>query len=62
MTQERLLKLAKTGVFKKLDREEEIAKQYEAKMGRKSKIQLARIEALWKEYDEITEMLKGLEK
>lgn len=62
MTQERLLKLAKFGVLNHLNREEEIKERIESRTGRKSKLQETRIEALWKEYDEIKEMLKELEK
>ena len=62
MTQERLLKLAKVGVLNKLNREYEINDRRKARTGKPSKIQEARIESLWKEYDEIAEMLKEIEK
>lgn len=62
MTQERLLKLAKTGVLTHLNREEEIKEEFESRTGRKSKFREIRIEELWEEYDEIEEMLKEFEK
>lgn len=62
MKQERLLKLAKKGIVQQLNIEKEIKERFEARTGQKSKIQEVRINKLWKEYDEIVEMLRRLEK
>ena len=61
MTQERLLKLAKKGIAQQLTIEKEIAERFETRTGNKSKIQKVRISNLWKEYDEIVEMLRELD-
>lgn len=60
MTQERIFKLAKFGVLQKLNKEQEIADRSKARTGRANRLQEARIESLWKEYDEINEKLKEL--
>ncbi|WP_300628042.1 hypothetical protein [uncultured Thomasclavelia sp.] len=61
MKQERLLKLAKKGIVQQLNTEKEIKERFEARTGQKSKIQEVRINKLWKEYDEIVEMLRELD-
>lgn len=57
MTQEKLLKLASFGVSTKIKDAYEKAEEFEYRTGRKSRAQEVRIEELWKEYDQIQEMI-----
>lgn len=62
MTQERLLKLAKIGICKNIEREQEIIDRQIERRGKANRLTESRLEKLWQEYDEISEMLKELEK
>lgn len=62
MTQERLLKLAKIGICKNMEREQEIIDRQIERRGKANRLTESRLEKLWQEYDEISEMLKELEK
>ena len=57
MTQEKLLKLALFGVSTQINNAYEKAEEFEYRTGRKSRAQEVRIKELWKQFDEIREMI-----
>ena len=61
MTQERLLTLAKIGICMKIEKEYEIIDRQIERRGKANRLTESRLEKLWKEYDEISEMRKNIE-